>query len=210
MNPQLNRDIELLFEISSLRHMPRAWVQQLGGRPATVLDHSVRVMLISLVLARMEKINPIRKSATSNGEINEELIIKMALFHDLAESRTSDHAYMQKVYVEIKEELAVSDMYAKTQFSDIPALLKKYEDRDCIEAKIVRDADNIDVDLEIKEYENMGHKLPAKWKSTSRKIVQKSLYTKSAKVLLEKLLKSDPDSWHLKANKYYKIKNAAK
>lgn len=205
----LNRDIELLYEISSLRRIPRGWAQHLGGKPANVLEHTIRVMLLSLTLARMEKVNPIRKSKFSN-KVNEDLVLKMALFHDLAESRTADHSYVQKVYVKIDEVKAVTDMYDQTNFSDIPVLLSKYEKRDCIEAKIVRDADNIDIDLELKEYENMGHKLPVKWKNTSRKIVQKSLYTKSAKILLEKLLKSDPDSWHLKANKYYKIKNAAR
>ena len=66
-----HRDIEYLFEISSLRNQARGWTQQTGMKCASVLEHTVRVIFLALLLARKE------------GVKNEEKIMKMALVHDL-------------------------------------------------------------------------------------------------------------------------------
>ena len=156
------------------------------------------VIFLSLALARYEK------------NKNEELIIKMALVHDLPETRTIDLSYMQKIYIKADELKAMKDTFKNTILEDLIDVWKKYEKRDCIESKIVKDADNLDVELGLKEYDNQGHKLPKKWSKTSRKIVRIKLYTKSAKTLWDEIQISDPDSWHLLSNKYYKFKNPAK
>ncbi|MCE9540948.1 HD domain-containing protein [Candidatus Kaiserbacteria bacterium] len=193
------RDIEFLYEIGTLRNTDRAWKQHLAMKVATDPEHCFRVAFIALLLAEAE------------GVKNHEKIIKMALVHDLAETRTSDFNYIQKVYVEADEKSAARDLFAGTVFRTLFAdVLHEYEERKCIEAKIVKDADNLDVDLELKELEERGSQLRTKWRASRRLVRDKKLYTKSAKKLWDDIQKSDVSSWHLKANKWYKIPHAGK
>lgn len=195
--PKPNRNLEFLFELGSFRNVERGWRQHLGTTVANNLEHSMRVVYLALILARMEKVK------------NEDLVIKMALLHELPEARTSDLSYVQKVYVKADEAMAIKETLAGTVISDLEQIWNKYEKRDCIEAKIVKDADNLDLDLEIKELEERGSKLPAKWRP-HRKIAKTKLYTKSAKKLWNEIEKANPASWHLKANKWYRIPGTGK
>lgn len=146
----IKRDIELLYEIGSLRNVPRGWRQHLAVDCASDLEHTMRVMYLALALARRE------------GAGNEELIMKMALTHDVAETRTADHSIVQKVYVEEHEEEALHDMLAGTSLTNLEDVVRLYRERTTIEAKLVKDADNLDIDLELKELEEQGHQLPKK------------------------------------------------
>ena len=64
------------------------------------------------------------------------------------------------------------------------------------EAKLVKDADQLDIDLELKELEEKGHKIPEKWSDARDKMTEETLHTKSAKRLYRKIKKSDPSSWY--------------
>ncbi len=193
------RDIEFLFEIGSIRNVNRGWRQHLGMDCASNTEHSFRVIFLALIIARME------------GVRDEEKIIKMALIHDLPESRTSDLSYVQKVYVSENEALAADDQFDTTCLDDLNKdVLREYMERKSIEAKIVKDADNLDIDLELKELEERGSKLPKKLVGTRKIIFDKKLYTKSAKKLWKEIQESDPSSWHIMANKWYKIPKAGK
>jgi putative hydrolase of HD superfamily len=193
------RDIDFLYEIGSLRNVPRGWRQHLGFDVASDLEHSYRIVWLALLISRMEK------------QGDENTIIKMALVHDVAETRTSDHSYVQKVYVTADEARAADDMFKGTIFGDLRETLRKYEMRDTIEAKIVKDADNLDIDLELKEIEEMGSKLPLKWEPENRRMVRdKKLYTESAKKIWDEIQKSDPSSWHRNMNKWITDPTAGK
>ncbi len=195
----IKRDIEFLFEIGSIRNVNRGWRQHLGMDCASNTEHAFRVVFLALIIARMERVK------------DEEKIIKMALIHDLPESRTSDLSYVQKVYVSEDETLAANDQFDSTSLSDLnKSVLKEYKERKSKEAKIVKDADNLDIDLELKELGEQGSKLPKKFNKTRKMIFNEKLYTKSAKKLWMEIQKSDPSSWHLTANKWYKIPNAGK
>ena len=195
----LKRDIEFLFELGSMRNIQRAWRQQIGMDVANDLDHTMRVIWLALILARME------------GAGSEEKIIKMAMVHDLAESRTGDHHYVQKVYVEEKDDLAAKEILDQTSLEDFYSdVLQEYEARASIEAKLVKDADNLDVDIEMKELVERGSKLPEKWRGNREKVRNEKLYTESAKKLWDELQNSDPASWHLASNKWHRIPEAGK
>lgn len=193
------RDIEFLFEIGSLRNIQRGWRQHLGMDCANVLEHTLRVVWISLILARKEKVK------------NEEKIIKMALIHDIAETRTTDLSYIQKVYVDADEDRATKDLFAKTSLNDFyKNIIREYEERKSKEAKIVKDADNLDIELELKELEERGSQLPKKWAKNRRKVRDEKLYTNSAKELWDKIKAVDTADWHLMANKWLKMPNAGR
>lgn len=193
-----SRDLEFLYEIGSLRNVPRAWIQHLATDCASTLEHTLRVVFLALLIARKE------------GVRNEEKIIKMALVHDLAETRTADLAYVHKVYTTTDDARAARDLFAGTSFADFGRVHAQYEKRDSVEAKVVKDADNLDIDIELKEFEERGHKLPAKWKKMRKFVRDKKLYTKTAKKLWDMLQKSNVAQWHMDANKWKKMPNAGR
>lgn len=136
--------------------------------------------------------------------------MKMALAHDIAETRVSDHSYVQKVYVQSDEAQATRDMFAGTKLGGFISIIEAYERRDTIEAKIVKDADNLDIDLELKELEEKGHQLPIKWRGLRRMIREEKLYTESAKHIWDEIQMADVSSWHITMNKWLRIPSAGK
>lgn len=181
------RDVKFLFEIGSLRYLQRTWRQFFGSDVANNSEHMFRVAWIALVIARGEKIT------------SEEKILKIALVHDIAESRSLDTNYVTKAYSSRDEERAMKDMLGETSFSsDFIKLFKEYEKRESIESKIVKDADLIDVDLEIQEQFARGSTLRKLW-IPRRTEVYNSFYTKTAKKLWKELYNTDPNLWHIEA-----------
>ncbi|MBI4363505.1 MAG: HD domain-containing protein, partial [Candidatus Doudnabacteria bacterium] len=81
----LKRDLELLYEIGAFRFVNRTWVQMLSPEFASTTEHTYRVMWLSLIIAKYE------------GVTNYEKILKMALVHDLPESRTGDVHYVSRL-----------------------------------------------------------------------------------------------------------------
>ncbi|MDD5050920.1 MAG: HD domain-containing protein [Candidatus Pacebacteria bacterium] len=190
-----SRDLQFLFEIGTLRNIERVWKQYIGLSVGNVLEHTVRVAFLALLIARKEKVK------------NEEKILKMALIHDLAETRVSDHMYVHKVYVTADEERAARDLFKGTLFNDLYAdVLREYEERKTIESKIVKDADNLEVDLELKELEARGSTVREKL-AISRKIVRGRLYTQAAKKLWDEIQKADVHGWHINADEWFKTAN---
>lgn len=180
-----NRDLEFLYEIGTLRHVKRSWAQFLGYDVASISEHIFRMAWIALVLAKHEKVADIGK------------ILKMVLVHDITESRTGDPHYISRQYVQLNEELAIEDMLGGTPLhEEFTTLWKEYEARTSIESKIVKDADNLDVDFELKEYAGRDHELYTKWRPT-RLAVFKRLYTKSARKLWKEIHASNKHDWHI-------------
>jgi putative hydrolase of HD superfamily len=179
------RDLEFLYELGSMRHVQRAWRQHLATDCANDLEHTLRVIWIALCIARREGVG------------DEAKIMKMALTHDIAETRVSDLSHLQKKYVKTDEPLAVHELFAQTRFEDFEAIVEEYQRRECIEAKIVKDADNLDIDIELKELEERGHAIPQKWKDPRRFVRENKLQTQAAKDLWDEIQKSDPSSWYL-------------
>lgn len=194
-----NENINFLYEIGSLKNVERGWRQHLAMEVATVPEHIYRVVWLALIIARGEK-----------RQIDENALIKMALVHDLPETRVSDLSYIQKVYVKADENKAANDLFAGTILNDYESILKEYEKRESFEAKIVKDADNIEVDLELKELEERGSKLPAKWAKFRRLIREQKLYTETAKKIWDEIQNSNPSEWHIKSNKWVRIPEAGK
>ncbi|HLC38924.1 MAG TPA: HD domain-containing protein [Patescibacteria group bacterium] len=182
------RDVEFLYEIGTLRFIPRTWRQFLNLDFANLAEHTLRVTWIALIIAKNEK------------KVNLDKILKIALVHDICESRTGDVHYLSRQYTKRNEKLAITGMLKNTSIeSEFYQLWIEYEERKSLEAKIVKDADNIDVDLELREQKSRGNLLPKKWKIMRQKGVGEKFFTKSAKKLWDSLHRVDPDAWHIKA-----------
>jgi putative hydrolase of HD superfamily len=180
----LNRDIELLFQLGSLRHIERAWRQYFGIDVANDLEHSVRVAFTALLISRME-----------GKEVDEGTIFKMALIHDLAESLTGDLTPVQKRYLKVDEDKAVSDMFGDTAFADFVPLIMRYKERKCLESLYVKDADNLDIDLEMKELEALGHHMVEQWKPGRLKMRNEKFTTKAAGEIWDAIQNARPSAW---------------
>lgn len=181
----LKRDIEFLYEIGSIRFIDRTWKQFLPN-VQNLTEHHFRVAWIALTLAKME------------GKGDTGKIVKMALIHDISESRTGDVNYLQRQYVKRDEEQGIKDVLEGTVLGEeFIKLWKEYEYKKTIEAQIVKDADNLDSDFEIQEAKSQGNKLVASWKEIRQSVSTKRLYTKSAKKLWKALQTANPNDWHI-------------
>lgn len=185
----MNTDVDLLFELGTLRFIDRTWRQFLGQNMANVAEHTFRVIWTALLISRLEKVG------------DQEKILKMALVHDATESRTGDVQYISRQYTSRDEKLAAKDMFNSTALSEFQEIWEEYEKRECIEAKIVKDADNIDVELELQERKYMGDQLKKLWEKSRRESVRKNLFTKTAKKLWDQIEKTNPHDWHVNSNR---------
>ncbi|MEK7605682.1 MAG: HD domain-containing protein [Patescibacteria group bacterium] len=186
---KISRDIEFLYEIGSLRHLQRSWRQFTRVDVANNSEHIFRVIWIALIIARRE------------GVKNEEKIIKLALVHDVGETRVPDTNYLTKIYSSRDEAMAMSHILKNTSLeNDFHDLYKEYAARSTIEAKIVKDADNLDVDFELAEMKAQGHTLKKYWPRTR---VRDKLFTKTAKKIWEELQSANPHEWHIFAHEDY-------
>jgi putative hydrolase of HD superfamily len=185
----MNRDLEFLYEIGAVRLIQRQWHRFHLSDVGDLADHHFRVLWLALIIAAREK-----------ADVDTAKMMKMALVHDIAESRTGDVDYLARQYVERHEDLGIADMLAETSLeAEFLALWHEYEARDCLEAQIVKDADNLDVDLEIQEQRSMGHQLPEEWDKFTPRESGPKLYTESAKQIHASIKGSSPHDWHVKS-----------
>jgi len=168
--------------------LQRQWKRFLNADFANLAEHHFRVAWLALLIAKHEK------------AANTDKVLKMALVHDIAESRTNDVDYLSRQYVVRNEELGIKDMAKDTVFGEeLVALWQEYEKRESIEAKIVKDADNLDVDMELLEQGARGMSLSNQkvWKQTRVHVHDHKLSTKTAKRIWKALQTSNPHDWHI-------------
>ncbi len=184
----LQRDIDFLYELGNLRFVDRTWKRFLNGDFANNTEHLFRVTWIALIIAKHE------------GVTNTDRILKMAIAHDIAESRTGDVDYLSRQYVTRDEEAGLHDMVEGTVLEEeVKEFIREYEERTSIESKIVKDADNIDVDLELREQASRGHTLGNReeWQKMRNHVHETKLYTETAKKMAKAIQSSDPHAWHI-------------
>ena len=180
------RDIEFLYEVGCLRFIDRAWKQLLNLNGANLAEHTLRVIWIAATIAKYEKVD-IGK------------VVKMALVHDVGESRTGDAHYVAKMYTERDEEKAIEDVFEDTGLAEeFVNLWKEYEKRESPESKIVKDADSLDVEFELQEQAAKGSKLKEEWQKDREEFVYPALHTKTGKRIWEEISSSNPHDWYLK------------
>ncbi len=183
----IGRQVQLLFELSSMRFVQRGLKQFLAPNVTNIAEHTYRVQWIALLLGKMEGLN--------EQELGKVAI--MAMSHDCSEIRTGDVNYISRLYTKRNEPEAVQDTFGGTELHDlIEPLFHEAEAKESVCAKIVKDADNLDVDLEFKELEAMGWPVPEVLVATRVHVYEHKLFTKSAKLIWEQIQKSSPHDWH--------------
>jgi len=172
--------VDFLFEVGILAETPRSGFYFLGSGKQSVAEHICRDVFIGFVLAQMEK------------GVDTEKVMKLCLFHDLAEARTSDLNYVHQKYAQADEKKAIRDVARTVPFGeDIKDLISEYRARRTKEAKLAKDADNIEWILSLKEQADTGNARAKTWIPSA----VKRLKTKSAQQLARKIIKTDSDHW---------------
>jgi len=169
-----------LFEAGMLKRTPRSGFQFLGTGAESVAEHIFRTTYIGYALGKLAK------------GVDVDRMIKLCLFHDLPEARTGDLNYVNKKYVAVNEKKAIDDLAQTLPFgSEIRELIDEFNEGKTEEARLARDADQLEMILALKEYKDVGNKYADEWLAFS----QKRLQTQSAQKLAEVILETDSSLW---------------
>jgi len=172
--------INFLFEVGMLKKTPRTGYQFLGSGKESVAEHSFRMTIIGYLLSLQEPNADSMKTTL------------MCLFHDLHEARTGDHNYVNKRYVQIDEDKAIQDLAKGLPFSDqIVSLTREFTEGKSVEARISRDADQLDLILSLKEQQDLGNTYAREWLHYALK----RLRTEAARSMAQEILETDSTEW---------------
>lgn len=172
-----------LFETGMLQKTPRSGFQFLGSGSESVAEHVLRTIFIGYALCKMDP------------EVDEARVLKLCLIHDLPETRTGDMNYVNKKYVAVNEKKAVREL-AETLFfgEEIQGAINEFNEKKTRESLIARDADQIALILQLKEYSDLGNKYSREWID----FAMKRLCTDTAKKLASAITETDSSEWWFK------------
>jgi putative hydrolases of HD superfamily len=121
-----------------------------------------------------------------------ERVVLLALFHDFGEARTSDHNYVHQKYGRLSEDKAIEDLSKTVPFgSEIKMLYKEQAAKETLEAKLAKDADQLEWIASLREEETKGNIKARDWIPNALA----RLKTEAGKNVGEQLQKTHPDEW---------------
>jgi len=174
---------DFLFEAGMLCKTPRSGYQFLGSGRESVAEHVLRTVFVGYALCKL------------NDSLDELRVLKMCILHDLPEARTGDMNYVNKKYVEVDETGAVRELTEGLFFGDdIRRAIAEFNAKETMESLIARDADQIALILQLKEYGDLGNKYSDEW---IRYALQR-LSTDEGKKLADRIIQTDSSHWWFK------------
>lgn len=175
-----NAAARFLFEVGMLKKTPRTGYRFLGSGGESVAEHSFRTAVIGYVLA----------SGVPGADGHR--VVLMCLMHDFHEARTDDHNYVYKRYVKVDEVRAVGDMVENLPFGgQIETLTHEFNAAETLEARLSKDADQLDLILSLKEQQDLGNPYAKEWLA----FALKRLLTDPGKQLASEILGTDSTEW---------------
>lgn len=175
----LNLIADFLYEVGMLQKTPRSGFQFLGSGGQSVAEHLHRTSAIAYTLALMAGLDPYK-------------IATIAIFHDISESRISDLNYVHQKYTTRLEAKAHADITDSFPFGEhLKSLIDEYEERKTLESVIVKDADNLEFIMSLKEQADIGNERANEWLPSA----VKRLKTKEAEELVKVILQTRSDRW---------------
>jgi putative hydrolase of HD superfamily len=148
----ISRAIDFLTLTRSLKTTKRTgWIMRKVHQPESIADHMYRMSLMSMI------------ASFSDGALDTNRCIKLALIHDLAEAKVGDitpHCGVsdkEKYDLELETMQYISKMLGPMMGGDeILELWKEYEEGTTEEARLLKDLDKIEMILQAQEYEVEG------------------------------------------------------
>jgi len=169
-----------IFEAGILSKTPRSGLWFLGTGEQSVSEHLLRTAYIAYALAYL----------TPKADRNK--IVLMAIFHDLGEGRTSDLNYVHQRYGRLSESHAIDDLAKTIPFGpEIKKLYQEEQARTSLEARLTKDADQLEWLATMREEEMKGNAKAKKW----AEITFRRLKTSAGKKIGSFLMKTHPDGW---------------
>src|SRR5215813_5225127 len=148
--------ISFIAELMRLKSVQRiGWLLRGVRDVESVAAHSFGVAVIAMLLADRARARGL--------EVNVERLLRMALLHDLTESRTGDLPSTIKRYFDKAAIKAADESIAREIFTELGdwsdsylELWFDYEHRVSIESRLVKAADKLDLLMQSREYEKGG------------------------------------------------------
>ena len=144
------RNIVKFLEICGILKQTQrtGWVDVGVLNPESVADHSYRTAILCMLYADLKNLDTLK-------------LVKMALLHDLPEAIIGDLMPSQKTPQTKKDEKdAISKILSllpEDQRKDYLNVLTEYQQGKTKEAKAAHQLDKIEMALQAKEYEKLGH-----------------------------------------------------
>ncbi len=176
--------LQLALHAAQLKRIPRmGWLMRgapLGGQAENVAAHSYGVVFLTMLLLDLDK-----------QELDRDLALRIAILHDLAESLIGDLPKMATKFISKEskhraEQDALSEILEQTPFAtEYLTLWQAYNTAQSAEARLVKDADRLDMMIQAYLYEQAGQRnLHDFWENCS----SDAFYTPMAQSLFAELL----------------------
>lgn len=182
MGSKLQKIVNYLFEVGTLKKIIRGHRQVFHTNDLSdnIASHSHRVAVIGYFLAKEESADLGR-------------VLQMCIFHDTPETRSGDQTWIHKRYVSVEESRILDDQLGSIDpKGELLEVNEEYQARKTLEAKVAKDADNLDQYLLVKEYVLQGNKEAEAWLAED---VSGIFYTETARKLYSTLIQTDPTGW---------------
>lgn len=158
----MDRLLSLLDHANDLKQLPRTgWLLAGVATPESVADHSFAVAVLALFLAELVNEDWAAEGLEEPLDVGE--VARLALLHDLAESVLTDlplrSAELLGVAVKHEaEERAIERLLADLpRGADYAARWRTYDAASTPEARLVKDADKLEMAHQARRYERRGH-----------------------------------------------------
>jgi putative hydrolases of HD superfamily len=177
----MSQRADYLNEVGMLNRTPRSGLPFLGAGEQSVAEHIYRMLHVAFVLARM-----------SDEPVDEPHLIRLVLFHDLPEARTSDHNYVNRKYVSKDLGKLLDDGTREWPYgSEIASYIREFEAGATTEARLAKDADQLELLVVLKEQADLGKPHIDEWITP----LLARLKTGPGKQLAQEILATRWDNW---------------
>lgn len=182
---ELQSIADFVYEAGMLAKTPRSGLWFLGTGQQSVAEHLLRTTYIAYALCYL-----VPKADRTK-------VIFMSLFHDFGEGRTSDLNYVHQRYGRLAESEAFKDIARDIPFgSEMAGFYKEEQAKETLEAKLVKDADQLEWLATLREEELKGNAKAKAW----QKSAYERLKTKEGKAVGKYLLSTHSDAWWFDVN----------
>ncbi len=180
LNEDLRKIGRFIYESGMLQRTPRSGLWVLGTGNQSVAEHLLRTTYIGYALAYLTP------------AANLERVVLLCLFPDFAEGRTSDLNYIHQRYGRLAEATAMHDLAETVPFGhQIEAYYTEEQARETLEAKLTKDADQLEWIATLREEEVKGNIKATAWITIGLKRLKTDVGRHVGQILRD----LNPDDW---------------
>jgi len=158
--------IKLMGRLKKIKRS--GWIRKVGVKePESVADHTFRTAILCMMIGDMKKIDTLK-------------MLRMALIHDACESIIGDLMHykderedLQKRQLEDNAMIQILSLLPDDIKKNYSEIWKDFQDKESMEAKLVREMDKLEMVFQALEYEDEGYdkkKLSEFWDSAEDSI----------------------------------------